>query len=298
MKKFTKVCLLTALVFVILGSICLGIGIGYSGGTVIQEGLKVITDDENIDDFSKVINHLNLNWSSMKHWKDYRNHSNAFDTCDTYTISGNHLQSLSLDIDCGAIEFTEDTSATDIQVEIKYNSYEQSFQYSDDKAGNVTIENKQKHSGINVHGGKILITLPGNCTIEDLDLKNNTGELLSDGSFTINHCSIDIDCGNVELGCLQAQEITIHNGTGNVEIDYVDVSSSLQISIATGNLNLNLKGCKEDYNYDLNNDLGELTINNHNKDGFGNHFTENNNSNVTIKATCNLGNLEIGFKND
>lgn len=294
MKRFIKICLISVLVLAILGSILLGAGIAVGGKNVASDSADII--------FKPSSHHFAVQFSDSLNrcfrWFDKDNdsdddlfddnfledldsdkghhHGSEINDNEVFEIPYTSLDSLSLNIKAATITFKTDKELEKPTVKISYHSGSHKLLISDEGDGEIDIySNSQKNIGLG-NAPKVLISLPENYAIDELDIDLGAGELFFNDAIKAAECEIEVGSGNLQAEALFANE--------------------LEINIAAGNVNITLDGAKDDFNYNLSCALGNIVLGKTESDsGFDNNCVIKNNAKNDVAINCAAGNIEVYF---
>ena len=118
------------------------------------------------------------------------------------------------------------------------------------------------------------MTIPENMAFNEIELNMKAGKLKADQIRTKN-LEVNAGAGEVNILEFQAEEAEFVCGAGSVTASG-DAGKKLEADCGVGELLLNLKGVKEDYNYDLECGIGEIRCADESYSGFGKDYTIDN----------------------
>lgn len=332
MKKFTKGCLITALILFIIGGIfCLTFGmmggfrqidsmayravrlggldnlvIGYSGNS-----FGIFRDDDWSDEEWTDMYNIDENTSAMQ------TKYNASDVKD-------------IDIDLGGesvvIEESENDniwiSTASSNNRVKYGMKGGTFKvYSTN-----SIRLWKKYSNGSVH-----LYLPKGMTLDSIHLTVGAGKLKSmalsadeikldigAGKFDIDGISahevkIEVGAGKADINDIIADKAVVSAGAGKININGVDVGK-LSLDVGMGNIDMEGKvggdikadcgmgsismkvdGSETDYNYEIECAMGAVRIGDNKYSGLASERSINNGSSSTFEVECSMGSIDIDF---
>lgn len=78
---------------------------------------------------------------------------------------------------------------------------------------------------------------------------------------------------------------------------YREMRGKLEADCGVGELLLNLKGVKEDYNYDLECGIGEIRCADESYSGFGKDYTIDNHAAKNMEIECGIGQITVKYMN-
>ncbi|MGN0437255.1 MAG: DUF4097 family beta strand repeat-containing protein [Lachnospiraceae bacterium] len=178
--------------------------------------------------------------------------------------------------------------------------------------GNLTV--KQKSVKINTDANlkcKITVTVPVDIKLDDVSVSVDAGKInvqdltirdlvmeADAGNLKLTNCvigrgNIDVDAGDIDINDSTIEKSEVSADAGNIKMDNIEFDS-IEVKANMGNIRMDLPLAYEEYSYDLNVDLGAATVGGEKFKGFVSK--EENNGSYKIKATCNLGNIDINVK--
>lgn len=157
--------------------------------------------------------------------------------------------------------------------------------------------------------GKIIITVPKDVILKDLDIDTGAGriEILGidadkfdlnqgAGSITIqdssfHKTSIDGGAGEIVVSSSTLNNLSLDAGVGRVKME-ASVLGNSDIECGVGEIDLTLLGQEEDYQLNLEKGLGSLEVNGK---GYSNEYTYGNGSNH-IHIEGGVGSISVSFE--
>ena len=121
------------------------------------------------------------------------------------------------------------------------------------------------------------------------------GKLKADQIRTKN-LEVNAGAGEVNILEFQAEEAEFVCGAGSVTASG-DAGKKLEADGGVGALLLNLKGVKEDYNYDLECGIGEIRCADESYSGFGKDYTIDNHAAKNMEIECGIGQITVKYMN-
>ena len=191
------------------------------------------------------------------------------------TISNNvnNIESFKIDISNDDIEIKEGE-----KFEVKTNDPDVKFYHENSK---VKIKSDKTFSWhlSNSSRGTIIIYLPNEFNISELDLNLGAGKIdidkifvetllmdLGAGTMTANELNvygkttINGGAGNININSGTINNLNLKLGAGNASIQS-DLTGSNTLTTGVGKLNLSLSRSKDNYRFDINKGLGNITLN-------------------------------------
>lgn len=244
----------------------------------------------------------------------------------SYTFEAEGIQSINLDVEYGHVIIEE---GDDFRADV-YNVVEDGFEgYVDGE----TWYLKQSESfgdtinffgldlpfsfgwfGNDDYSPKIVITVPSDYIAKNLEIDLGTGEIEVDELNTEN-ANFEIGAGSMEvrrlnvtekINCevgvgelivkkLQANEADFECGAGSMRITG-EVLGDLYADCGMGEIQLDLNGDEEDYNYDVSCGVGDIKLNGHHYSFSADDTIRNEDAIGTYKLNCSVGSLKVTIK--
>lgn len=158
---------------------------------------------------------------------------------------------------------------------------------------------------------KMTITIPAGTMLDAVVLSVDAGKIDMQG-FSIRDLSMDVDAGSIKItDCkieygeldVDAGDIDVKNSTmgkseicadaGNIGTDDIEFEQ-LDVSTDMGNISMNLPLSYEEYSYELEVDLGNITIDG--ESHRGSFSKDGTKGNYKLNASCSMGNVDISSK--
>ena len=319
MKKFTKGCLITALILFVFGCAFWGI-CGYMGGFRQLDNLNIgrerflsigwngirwgyngrwfgIWDDDDFDD----------DW-----WPKSAGTPSLVEVGDKVKTDYHASEITDIDIELGG---------SNLIIEESEDEYIWIANNSDVKTVKYTLKNGvfKLYYGETVHhwndiakNGNICLYLPEGMNLNTIDIEMGAGNMESI-VLTANEIDMEIGAGNFNIEGLLSDEVDISVGAGNAEIDNIDAGKvslevgageividdmtvkNLDLECGAGNINLTLTGDVTDYNYQVECALGNIRIGDNEYTGIIGERNIDNGSSRKIDVECAMGSIEIDF---
>lgn len=155
--------------------------------------------------------------------------------------------------------------------------------------------NKKIKKSNNIGKGTITVTIPENKAFNEIELNMKAGKLKADQIRT-NNLEVNAGAGEVNILDFQAEQAEFVCGAGSVTASG-DAGRKLEADCGVGELLLNLKGVKEDYNYDLECGIGEIRCADESYSGFGKDYTIDNHAAKNMEIECGIGQITVKYMN-
>lgn len=232
MSKFTKGCLITALVTFIIGFFLCGVGALFGGFRMLDgmdiEGITGIPfvfhrsasgdiqygfgwNDDWDDDWD------DIDWSQYKNWSSI----NDSDKGVELDLTADTLRSLNMEM--GACELYIMESENE-HVRIEISGETKYFRYLEENNGSLSLTHRTGHGFWNWSQNKI-------APATKVYLYLPEGTMLSE-------LSIEIGAGNMESIGLQAREISMEVGAGACDVDGLTATGEIDLTVGAGRITL------------------------------------------------------------
>lgn len=318
MKKFMKVCAITALVLVVVGLVLGIVGSTAKGSSVISDVVENVTGgrvkintkpwDWGItigDSFFDSLNEVDYDIKdSVTFDSNYAVMSGEVDKyCPEGTVTN-------LEIEAGGCTFRVKDSEDDcFYVEAKSVGKFQAF-VEDGTLYIKTTTGARQWSEIN--GSKITLYVPENYSLGKVQIDLGAG-VLEFPNLQAESVALEVGAGQITAESVKVQNLDINVGMGQIELTHMDVteltaevgmgelmakgtvSGNVNAECSMGNLELWITGEQEDFNYELNGAMGNLTLGRESYSGFAQEKIIDNGATKMMKLDCSMGNVTVGF---
>lgn len=337
MKKFTKGCLITALILFVFGCAFWGV-CGYMGGFRQLENLNLSRERILSIGWNGIRFGYNGNWFGIwdddfddDWWEETSGAPNLVEVGDKVRTDYHASAVTDMDIELGGsnlviqesedeyIWIANDSTAKTVKYEMKNGIFKLYY------GRNVRLWNDVSQNG------NIYLYLPKNMNLNDISLDMGAGKMESialtaeeidievgAGTFTVdglygNDISIQAGAGKIDIQSINARNVSAECGAGEIRIDSltadvldleagmgnIDVNGSIErsadVECSMGNVNLTLQGTEQDYDYELDCALGNISIGTMKYTGISEEKDIYNGSGRIISVECSAGNININF---
>lgn len=324
MKKFMKGCAVAALIFLILG-----IGLAVAAGTVrgratISRVVETVTGGRVILDFDglfhwglQVKDNLSDGLSELPELDYDLDDVTSFNS--SYEVYKGDVDKIclgsnveNLKIEAGGCLFNIQFSGDDsFYVEASDCGKFQS--YLEDGTLYIRTTTSSRTWG-SWKGSKVKLYVPEGCHFKEADIDLGAGEM-EFGALNAERISLGVGAGQITVSGLQTEELKMEIGAGGIEMKDVNlkgmkadigmgnlqVSGSIEgdvdVNCAMGNVELNLAGRQQDFNYQFEGAMGNIDLGSESYSGLGVSKQIDNGAAKTIKVECSAGNTTVNFKN-
>lgn len=133
--------------------------------------------------------------------------------------------------------------------------------------------------------------------LREIEIKANGG-ILNANEIMADKISVEIDAGEVEINQLIVnKQADIHTSAGEIVVGYFE-GPKLELDCNMGSVMIVCEGDKDDYNYELECGMGQITFDEESYSGLGEEIHINNGSNKLIEADCDMGEIILEFPNN
>lgn len=328
MSKFAKGSLITAICILITGIVIYTVGM-IGGG---REDVREMEARGDLDFFNlkvRMLNGLNLSWwddesitpntHSAHHASGDQSSSDSFTTGET--IDATSVTKLDIELGGGYLYIDQDSEANSA------GTSGENINITVDAEDDVDVEYYVKNGTFHIEGFKnkkwnamsqpnkniIYVTLPKDFTFLESEIELGAGYIEMNGGI-YGKTEIDVGAGEVICNGIKAGKMEASVGAGvleavDIEADGLDFSvamgsvsvsegtivGNIDLSCDMGSLYLEMKGNEKDYNYDIECSMGTIMIDNAEYSGMGKEKYINNHAAKELKASCNMGSIEVTF---
>ena len=169
-----------------------------------------------------------------------------------------------------------------------------------DGAKTLVVRNLNKLSGLNffTHNGpsrivpRILISVPEDAKLEHFKAAIGAGNFVTkDISLSFEKGKIDVGAGNFVLKKIDASNLDLRCGMGNLHIEGA-IKGKSNIDCGMGAIKLELSGNENDYSYDAKVGLGDFKFNNEKRSGVCQVYANTRKENH-FSVNCGMGSVNI-----
>ncbi len=154
---------------------------------------------------------------------------------------------------------------------------------------------------------KVKIYIPKEQEISSIEVKNNVGEVVVSG-FELESLEVNTDLSNIDIKNVEAEDVDLKSNVGEIEVEDCtffdgeikndignvdfegEIFGDFYMETNIGNVDLRLNSDKEDFNVEINTDLGSGRI-----DGDKEGSFDGENSKYKLDLFSNIGNIEVRF---
>ncbi|MBR1931494.1 MAG: DUF4097 family beta strand repeat protein [Lachnospiraceae bacterium] len=162
------------------------------------------------------------------------------------------------------------------------------------------------------HNCKITLYVPEEYFFDRVVVSLGAG-MLNLGKVYAKVVDLELGAGQIEMEYLKAEDCSIEVGMGEVQVQDMDVDTldvevgmgavhlagdiheKAELECAMGQLELTVEGSEDDFNYEVNAAMGNLTIGKQSFSGLGSSRTVDNDADKNMQLDCSMGNLNVLF---
>lgn len=284
--------------FIIAACICIALGFVFFVGAAASGG---ISGARSILENGGVIG-ISLGSDDFKEWNSASEH--------TISLVGMNKPNLELELGAGEFEIRE-SETEDIVVKSKKKIEVSSY------GDTISVRTKKHYVFFGFIGNnhnEVTIEVPRGTKFNEIDMEVGAGEL-NCPSIAAEKLNIELGAGRITIDDYTCNEANIYVGAGEViagkgtvvnmdaEVGMVSltfagsIAQNLNVDCGMGNVQMDLKGSEEDYNYRIECGMGNVTVGSSSYGGVACEKNIDNGSAYDFDLDCGMGNVEIMFSN-
>ena len=140
----------------------------------------------------------------------------------------------------------------------------------------------------------LFISIPQDTEMEEITADVGAGYLEMTG-ISAKKLSVSADAGKADISGFSAERLEAECGAGQLVLEG-RASEKAKLECGAGEVIYTVPGVREDYNYEMECDVGEIEIGGDSYSGLGVERKEDNGSPHLIEAECRMGRIEILFR--
>lgn len=318
MKKFTKICLLTSLILILVGGTVCVVG-GISGGWKMVKEIENDNGESVKQIVQKYGDGIRINaW--FDEWdEDIETELDELEERTESALEGKgKVQELD-DIDIDEIEDLEISiggaalymcEATDGELSFrvdgkkKYRCYESGgtlYVEGGKNINNISGEEKVylylpagiKFEDVKVHVGGGVIEMK-NLNADEIEFAIGAGEIRAEG-ITGNSLLLEVGAGSTRISDVNVGKLDAEVGIGDCNVQGT-ITKEIEVECGMGNVALTLAGKEEDYNYDISCAAGMIQLGDESYSGLASDKYIDNDAKAECNLECAMGNIEVKYK--
>lgn len=140
----------------------------------------------------------------------------------------------------------------------------------------------------------LFISIPQDTEMEEITADVGAGYLEMTG-ISAKKLSVSADAGKADISGFSAERLEAECGAGQLVLEG-GASEKAKLECGAGEVIYTVPGVREDYNYEMECDVGKIEIGGDSYSGLGVERKEDNGSPHLIEAECRMGRIEILFR--
>lgn len=226
--------------------------------------------------------------------------SNGFDWDDSFASDGTavlvdeyeEISNIDFELASGTIEIIE-YGGDNIKVEKQSIPAYMEFRCYEEEGTLYIRTNKNNKWKRNSGDGSVYIYVPEGTAFERTKILLGAG-ILNIGYIDTEQLDINAGAGQIEIDQFQVVNLKSSCGAGQMVMTG-QLTGNADIDCGVGEVELNIAGLEEDYDYEVSCGIGRVEIGNSSFNGLINSRRINNNQQRTIDLKCGTGQIEIRF---
>lgn len=334
MKKFMKVCGITALILLVLGVAMGTIASAITGRASIQQVVNAATGGRipffmgswgNDWDWDYDWNWRNVwDWDYDQYWDEFDENSAFYDIDEdmkfdsNYDIMSGKIERYTLgsniknmEIEAGGCVFyfepsRDDNFYVEAQKTKKFQCYTQNDTLFLRTTGKLNHWEDSKRCNVTLY-------VPKDVYFDMVDIDMGAGKMEID-YLAADTMKFDIGAGQIEVDYLKAKNCDFSVGMGEITVDdmridqlmsaevdmghlslYGDIRGDVDATCSMGTMELNLTGREKDFNYRIAAAMGNIMIDGREYTGLAREKVIENAAAKNMQLECNMGGMEIYF---
>lgn len=294
MNKFIKVCLSIAGILVAFGLVLFVIGAMFGGIKQTAGIARLGGFNYSFSDDGLILSTIDWDWED----EEYAQKEYEFEVADIDELK----------IEVGACRLNvEQYEGETYKVEAQ-NVYQLKCFVED---GVLAVDGTRDISS-QIERRRVTIYVPKGVDLDNLDISLGAGSGRVE-SITAQEIEVEIGAGELEGTDLKAKEVKILVGAGSVVFDDCEfedtkfdvgfgsavykgvLTGDVTVDCGMGNVDMKLIGEREDFNYEIECDMGEVEIDRTKYSGMGSNKNEDNDAVKTMDLDCAMGHVSIRF---
>lgn len=205
----------------------------------------------------------------------------------------------SIDVELPFTDLVIETAEVE-EVEIEYDGMADEIRnrtYAKMEGGELNLTASYKRTWISNRKdeyGQIRIKVPAAKVLDEISINISAGSVkLKD--ISAGELEFDLEAGELKTEGLDTDLMEISCDTGSVEADVLR-ADNIEIDCGVGEVNLTLSGSRDDYDYELECSVGQITIDGSSYSGISNRQNITNGAAKKMEIDCSIGDVTIDFK--
>lgn len=209
------------------------------------------------------------------------------------------ITKLEVEAERSAVKIVENPELTDeILVYMKNDTYTIIEIESDDEPGQLSVKYSwpsRKYTWPSKDTGYTqgIIEIPAGYRFREAELEAKASYIKA-ASVNADDLDVSVKAGELQLGSFQAGKADFSAEAGSITA-YGDIERQMEAEVKAGAVTLELAGGEKDYNFYLDNAVGNVLIGDSVYSGLSNDTKVNNGSEKNVSIDCSAGSVEVRF---
>lgn len=288
MKKGTKIALIVALIFALVGGgLCisaLAMGVSYKDLQGIAEYGLFDFDHwwEQAGAEAIFVNDLIDETTLDDHHVDETHHSQEVATSNT-------MNYLVVDMDFGSLT-VKSTDSSDISLD---GGNDEKYFNLDVSENGITVSNRNESMWLNVDMAEAILYLPEDLNFEQVEIDIDAGGCTIEKELSAEQLYVDVDAGAATVEAMNVNWAEMDCDAGKITFAG-SVFQGGSVDVDAGAVEIQLTGKEvRDYNYDVEVNAGSLSINEKDFSGLDTEQYINNGADFDWHLQCDVGKIEM-----
>lgn len=282
MKKsnHTKIFFGVAIVLMVAGAICLGVGVAEGGS------LHYVSIDRETASWWPFKDARLISFGFLDDTDEFDGISIASNSHkSTYTQDLQDVSSLHIDMDLGDIELVRGSENT-----VRFENIDKKYVDCKEENGSVTLKVDHPNSWSNSYNEKIIIELKDR-EYDLIEIENKLGELELEG-IKAKKFHIVSKLGSVDLNDITSKDLYVEEKSGNIDIEGNLKGNSI-IMNKMGETTVEINGNEKDYRLSVENKMGDTTILDNDYQGSVSITRGDEKAENFVKVESKMGDVEV-----
>lgn len=164
-------------------------------------------------------------------------------------------------------------------------------------ADKITI--KDTHAGTTRTKKQVMVSIPSGTAFDSVSLGVDAGTIELYGEIKADQFYAEVGAGEFDASAtITADKCDLQVGAGTIDIETID-ANEISANCGTGEIDMELSGKEQDYNYEISCGIGEVDINDSQFSGLGVEKTiSNDGAKRKVTLECGMGEIDVSFTNE
>lgn len=211
---------------------------------------------------------------------------------DTHFIARDMVSKIEINTHKANVYFIEKENIYNIEIEAKdiYNGFK-----INQEGNKIEIDQPHYWRWNSYNDANICINIPVGYNLKNIEINMSAGYSKISG-MKAHQIEVNTGAGELIMKDLSCYDMNIDAGVGHTEIYQLDVQNNLDIDLGLGNIDIELLGRQDDFNYKVDVGLGSVDIGTHHFSGITDQKMNNVFARKFIDVDCGLGSVNIGME--